>query len=214
MTLRKADRCVRSSSHRVTARSSWNSIRQSPAPARPNILDQKAPSFSHSPSCNCPAWRWCRRQKLVTSTDELDFNDQLINTPSAPMTLQVSNGGALELDVAAPTITPSTDFILTPASDCTLFPLPSPLSGFTTQTTCTVSVVFSPTAPGVRTATLMIPSDDPDGLKAGKAARRDGPPGSHYGSTVIQFWQRPRRRSDFGGDQDSLCHEHWDGGLL
>src|SRR5262249_33801506 len=42
--------------------------------------------------------------KLVTSTDELNFSDQPINTQSAPMAVQLRNGGALNLDIAGLTV--------------------------------------------------------------------------------------------------------------
>jgi len=100
--------------------------------------------------------------KLATSTDELDFNDQLINTTSAPMTVQLRNVGAQNLDITGLSVAPAGEFILAPPSDCS--GLASPLSGLN-PTFCDVSVEFMPNGPGERTAILTIASTDPDGPK-------------------------------------------------
>jgi hypothetical protein len=102
--------------------------------------------------------------KLVISTDELDFPDQIINTPSAPMTVQLWNVGALSLDINTPSIAPMGEFSLAPPTDCGVSPLAPEISGLNPWS-CEVSVVFTPHGPGERTATLTITSSDPDGPK-------------------------------------------------
>jgi len=103
--------------------------------------------------------------KLVTSPDELDFPDQIINMPSAPMTVQLWNAGALNLDITGLSIAPmGGEFSLAPPSDCGVSPLAPQISGLNPWS-CEVSVKFTPQGPGERTATLTITSSDPDGPK-------------------------------------------------
>jgi hypothetical protein len=127
--------------------------------------------------------------KLATSTDELDFNDQVINTPSAPMMVRLLNVGAQSLDITGPSITPQGDFNLA-ASDCNVA-LASPLTGLI-PTSCTVSVEFTPRSTGWHQATLTITSTDPDGPKQvtlrGRTAHSflmANPPLLQFGSALV-----------------------------
>ena len=71
---------------------------------------------------------------------------RLINTTSAPITVQLRNVGAQNLDITRLSIAPAGQFILAPANDCSVSPLATPLSGLN-PTSCTVSVEFTPNGP-------------------------------------------------------------------
>ena len=107
--------------------------------------------------------------KLVTSPDELDFPDQIIGTPSAPMTVQLWNAGALNLDITGLSIAPMGDFSVT-ANNCVGSSLAPQISGFNSWS-CDVSVVFTPQGPGQRTAILTINSSDPADSAAAPPSR-------------------------------------------
>jgi hypothetical protein len=85
----------------------------------------------------------------------LAFGDQVLNSTSPPQTVTVSNSGTADLTIAsvAVTGTDASDFAKS-ADTCTGATLAP--SG-----TCTVSVTFTPSATGARTASLVITSDAP-----------------------------------------------------
>jgi hypothetical protein len=80
------------------------------------------------------------------STGSVAFGAQPINTTSAPMSFKISNTGTVALDIISIAINPSTDFAQT--NNCIGL-----LAG---GTNCTVTVTFTPTATGLRTANLII----------------------------------------------------------
>ena len=126
--------------------------------------------------------------KLWMSTDELDFNPQADNSTSAPLTVQLFSVGAQNLDITALSIAPPGQFILAPASDCSVLPLATPLSGLN-PASCIVSVEFTPNGPGPveRTATLTIDSTDPDGPKQVKLRGEIAQPLITVNPSSIQF---------------------------
>lgn len=80
------------------------------------------------------------------------FGNQLVQATSLSQLVTVTSGGLAPLTVSGATITGSNpgDFAL--GNGCTLVP---------TGTNCTISVTFTPTATGGRSATLNINSNDP-----------------------------------------------------
>ena len=126
--------------------------------------------------------------KLWVSTDELDFNPQADDSTSAPLTVQLFSVGAQNLDITALSIAPAGQFILAPASDCSVSPLATPLTGLN-PASCTVSVEFTPNGPGPveRMATLTIGSTDPDGPKQVKLHGEIAQPLITVNPSSIQF---------------------------
>src|ERR1041384_1056409 len=75
----------------------------------------------------------------------LSFPQQTVGVQSGPQIVTLSNKNKTALQVTT-TITPTTDFTFTTNCAATI-----PANG-----TCTISVFFTPTAPGTRTATLTV----------------------------------------------------------
>ena len=90
-----------------------------------------------------------RYQDVVPT--KLAFGSQDVATTSAAKTVTVTSVGTAGLTVGAPTVTGANagDFAVT-ANACAAQPV---------GTACTVSVTFTPSGPGARTATLTIPGD-------------------------------------------------------
>jgi virginiamycin B lyase len=89
----------------------------------------------------------------TSSSAALNFGSQPVGTNSTAQTLTVTNTGSSALNIVS--VAPSADF--TETDTCTSS---SPLAP---QGTCTVSVIFQPTASGSRTGTLTIADDAVDG---------------------------------------------------
>jgi len=82
-----------------------------------------------------------------------DFEDLNVGSSFTPtQTFTVSNNGAGSLNIGNLTITNSDDFTVSGCSGKTLVP----------SQTCEIQVTPSPKSVGVKTATISIPSDDPD----------------------------------------------------
>ena len=159
--------------------------------ARSAALSMKSAELAPQPLVQLSGEGLVPAPKLVTSADELDFPDQIINTTSGPMTLQVYDVGALNLDINTPSIAPAGEFSLVPPSDCGVSPLASQISGLNPWS-CDVSVVFTPHGPGQRTATLTITSSDPGGPKQVKlrgetaqAIPQVNPTSLEFGPTLV-----------------------------
>lgn len=84
------------------------------------------------------------------SPASLAFNIQALGVPSAPQTITLTNGGGASLNISSMTIdgTDANDFAIVPGSNCVGTPVVR-LTG-----TCTVSVIFTPSAGGIRNANL------------------------------------------------------------
>ena len=92
---------------------------------------------------------------LQVTPTALAFPVQKYNTPSAPLTLTVSNVGIGTLSISAMTIVGGTapnNFTVS-GNTCT--------TTLASGATCTVSIVFTPTAAGPLTSTYVINSNDP-----------------------------------------------------
>jgi hypothetical protein len=85
---------------------------------------------------------------ITLSPTSLSFSDQLVNTSSAPQSVTLSNTGTVALTISGLTFAGdnATDFSQTNACSASL-----PGGG-----SCTIEVTFTPTAPGTRTANLVI----------------------------------------------------------
>jgi len=83
----------------------------------------------------------------------LSFGNQLLNTPSAAQTVTLTNTGTGPLTIISISIPPPSDFAETStgATAC-----PTTLPATAGSNTCTISVMFTPTATGPRTGTLTI----------------------------------------------------------
>ena len=90
---------------------------------------------------------------LSLSTSSLTFGDQAVGTTSAAQTVTITNTGTSDLHVAAVSTGGANagDFSASP-SGCADVPATA---------TCTISVTFTPSAAGARSATLNIVSDSP-----------------------------------------------------
>jgi FtsP/CotA-like multicopper oxidase with cupredoxin domain len=89
----------------------------------------------------------------------LTFAAQPLNTTSAAQTVTLSNTGGLALTINSITVTGAnlTDFAQTNACGTSLAAPVAPA----TSTSCTISVTFTPTAVGARSASLTISTSDP-----------------------------------------------------
>ncbi|MBI5068408.1 MAG: choice-of-anchor D domain-containing protein [Deltaproteobacteria bacterium] len=95
------------------------------------------------------------------STAALTFATQVVGTSSAPQPVIVSNTGVGALALTGIVLAGASpaDFTLSSGCGATLAPGAS----------CTVTVAFAPTAPGARTAALLVASDDPRNPELGVA---------------------------------------------
>ncbi len=81
------------------------------------------------------------------------FPNTALNTPSAPVAVTVTNSGQTTLTFTSITIGPFNsvpDFTLGPATTCTTD------GGVSPNTSCILSIIFTPTAAGARTGTLTL----------------------------------------------------------
>jgi uncharacterized repeat protein (TIGR01451 family) len=90
---------------------------------------------------------------LSLSTSSLTFSGQAVGTTSAAQTVTVTNTGTADLHVSTVSTSGANagDFSASPSGCATVAP----------NGTCTISVKFTPSASGVRSATLSIASDAP-----------------------------------------------------
>lgn len=94
---------------------------------------------------------------ITVSPASANFGTVVIGGTSAPQTFTVTNSGEADLAIGTVTLAGANAAEFTFAADtCTN-------ATVTPQSTCTVTVTFSPTTSGTnKTATLVIPSNDPD----------------------------------------------------
>jgi hypothetical protein len=90
------------------------------------------------------------------STNSLLFGNQTVGTNSARQTITLSNVGVTPLPISTIAISPSTDYSFT-----TTCPVGGSLA---VGRSCSINLTFSPTAPGVRAATLTITDSNPNPL--------------------------------------------------
>ncbi len=99
-------------------------------------------------------------QDISVTPEDLSFGAAPVGAPDDPLNVEVENGppGVQDLTVSTPSITGATpdDYSIT-SDGCA--PYPRALHG---GETCTLEVTFQPAAIGARSATLNIPSNDPD----------------------------------------------------
>ena len=89
--------------------------------------------------------------------DQRDFGSQLVGTSSDPVTFTVTNAGTADLHVGTAALN---------GADADQFSVPTTGDHCSGQTVtpgsrCSLDVVFAPTTPGTKQATLLIASDDP-----------------------------------------------------
>ncbi|MBZ0250684.1 MAG: choice-of-anchor D domain-containing protein [Burkholderiales bacterium] len=101
---------------------------------------------------------------ISLSASGLYFPGQTVGTTSLPQPVTVSNAGTAPLVISG--VAASGDFAA--ASDCTALSPLAPLA------TCGITVTFTPLAPGVRTGSVAIASNDPDTPTATVALDGDG----------------------------------------
>ncbi|MBX3674722.1 MAG: choice-of-anchor D domain-containing protein, partial [Burkholderiales bacterium] len=101
---------------------------------------------------------------ISLSASGLFFPGQTVGTTSLPQPVTVSNAGTAPLVISG--VSASGDFAA--ASDCTALSPLAPLA------TCGITVTFTPLAPGVRTGSVAIASNDPDTPTATVALEGDG----------------------------------------
>jgi phospholipase C len=90
---------------------------------------------------------------VALSPSSLGFGNQLVNATSAAKVLTVQNNQTVPLTIAG--ISTSGDFAQT--SNCPLSP-----NTLAAKLSCTISVAFTPTAPGARTGTLTVSDNAPN----------------------------------------------------
>lgn len=113
------------------------------------------------------------------STASLTFAAQLVNTASAAQTFTVSNNGTADLTLGSITFSGANaaDFV---QSGCG--------STVAIGASCTISVTFTPSASGVRTATLTVNGNDPVNLPATVSLSGTGiQPVATLSATAISF---------------------------
>ncbi len=151
-------------------------------------------------------------QDISVTPEDLSFGSAPVGGPDDPLNVQVENGppGVQDLTVSTPSITGATpdDFTVT-SVDCA--PYPRALHG---GETCTLEVSFQPAAIGERSATLNIPSDDPDEPNVAVSLTGEGAfPANHdayYPSGPRAFVDKSKLDgwepcfSGFYGDSESL----------
>jgi len=101
---------------------------------------------------------------ISLSASGLFFPGQTVGTTSLPQPVTVSNAGTAPLVISG--VSATGDFAA--ASDCTALSPLAPLA------TCGITVTFTPIAPGVRTGSVSIASNDPDSPAATVALDGDG----------------------------------------
>jgi hypothetical protein len=94
--------------------------------------------------------------QLSLSTFNLDFGGQNVNSSSSPLSLTLTNSGVVPLTISSVSITGDSEFAMQSScgSSTTLQP-PNPLSVLPPES-CTLTVVFSPTSVGMKSATLTV----------------------------------------------------------
>ncbi|HXJ94618.1 MAG TPA: choice-of-anchor D domain-containing protein [Terriglobia bacterium] len=86
------------------------------------------------------------------SPSSLTFGDQAVGTSSSPQTMTLTNTGTATLKVTSVSVTGADAADFSQTNNCT---------AVVVQATCTVSVIFTPTASGTRTAALSIADNAP-----------------------------------------------------
>jgi hypothetical protein len=119
----------------------------------------------------------------VASFDQtsLTFAIQLLNTPSAAQVVTLTNTGSATLNSIAITITGanSGDFALAPASTCG--------ASLAVSVSCTISVKFTPTAIGARTASVRIADSATGSPQTVTLTGTGGLPTATLGGTTLTF---------------------------
>jgi len=87
--------------------------------------------------------------KISTST--LQFGNQFVNSGSAPQSVTVTNGGNASLTITGISVTGENPSDFSESSNCPISP-----ASLADNATCTVSVIFKPSAAGGRSAILSI----------------------------------------------------------
>src|SRR5918996_3996604 len=90
-------------------------------------------------------------QEMTFAPDPLNFANQVVGTSSAPSPVTVTNVGGANLTVTAVALATGTQFSIS-SEDCTTSPI-APAG------TCTINVVFSPTASGLQSDTVNVTSN-------------------------------------------------------
>lgn len=88
-------------------------------------------------------------QGLLQASGTMDFGSQAVASPSAPLTLTLSNVGNATVNVSGVTNSNAAEFAIT-ANTCT---------SLSQSTSCGITVTFTPTATGARSAVLTVTSN-------------------------------------------------------
>jgi len=92
--------------------------------------------------------------RVVLSESSLTFPPQAVGTTSAPQSLTLSNSGSETLSISSLTTTGANSGDFAATDNCG--------GSVASGTSCTISVTFTPTAVGTRTAAISIADDAPD----------------------------------------------------
>jgi phage-related protein len=90
--------------------------------------------------------------EAVSTTDGTNFGTVTVGKSSATETFTISNAGNAALDFT------STPWVVISGTDAGDFTLTQPVIG---TNSATFTILFKPTAKGLRTATITIPTNDP-----------------------------------------------------
>ncbi len=122
-------------------------------------------------------------QDISVSPEALDFGSITVNEQSTLLEVTVSNSGINEnlvigtIDITG---TDASQFEIVPGSDNCSGQSLAPTTG-----ECTVSVIFAPTVQGNRTASLVIPSNDPETPEESVSLTGNGVPQSYELTVVV-----------------------------
>jgi hypothetical protein len=142
---------------------------------------------SYSPSTSAPALVIVGSSAVSFSPIALNFGSQILKTAGAAQTVTVRNIGTAALTGIAISLAGASPGDFTQTNTCA--------SSLAANATCSVSVVFDPTAAGLRTATISVadngagsPQTVPltgDGVVAGSGAISASPTSLAFGSEVV-----------------------------
>jgi sugar lactone lactonase YvrE len=106
---------------------------------------------------------------------------QLLNTPSTPMSVKLTNTGTSVLTITGITITGANggDFSLAPAGTCG--------ASLAVSANCTINVTFTPTANGTRTASISIADSASGSPQTVALTGTGGSPTASFNTTTLTF---------------------------
>ena len=97
---------------------------------------------------------------LTVDPTSYDFGNVHVGSSSAPQTFTISNTGSADLHISGMSLSDTTNYSLDVNGGTN--PCGSTTPTIAPNSSCTVTVTFSPSSTGTKNATITINSDDPD----------------------------------------------------